>query len=202
MKRLYPVVFVVILGLSLSSCFGPTTLNSLKKTDPVAKQRSYLYGNFYMKKAGVRMSLTIKNLNNNKIFSIDFDYSGLFSKLQKEKIVSLDPGKYVIDQIRVTTNAGQNSKTTAYDFRYSEYRRPFVLEPGKKYYLGDFVGTGITMQSKSFIRARWNYIVVNRYEETTREINDNYTNIKEIESQDLFPDLKDLLVKKYLKKKK
>lgn len=127
------------------------------------KQKSYVYGRFALNNSANEIALRIQETKwNGEVYNIAF-YNSL-----RHYVVEVKPGKYYIGKISYIKDTGTESGE--HPITEESPAAEFQLEPGKIYYLGDYLGSSSREFTGNFINYKWRL----------QSIQDNFNNSTEI----------------------
>jgi len=176
------IAFIVLLLQFAVGCVSfSNTLLPETKADP---ESAYLYGNFYLdfnvnSTSHLRMGAVFEAVDASKKYSIEFERS------QTLVAVAVEPGNYVLTKMVFATWDYELSGEEP--FTDGPLARPFLVEPGKAYYLADFAGFAYTTSTGTSVKQSWRLkSVKDNYGKTTAEFHETYPGLRQLETKRAF----------------
>lgn len=175
-KQLLRCVGTLAVALLMSGCttFSPT----IGKDAKPEIGKAYVFGRFALQASQsgpgyLRIGVELQEKTNGRGYTMQFDQSG------DPSLVEVKPGTYSLTEFVFAywTYESAGSRPVS-DVRLT---KPFVVEPGKAYYLGDYVGHS---DASRFGVAAWRISSVrDRFASTTDEVREKYPGLRDIEFQ-------------------
>jgi hypothetical protein len=179
------IVSAFLLFSTLSGCvtYAPT----LKPIETLKPTVGYIYARLTLHREsrfarGLRIGLILEEKETAETYTLQFQTS---KKESGVSVIAVKPGIYKISKISfargdfsaLTTSVGEkpiNDPRLTTEFR---------VEPGKAYYVGDFVGrTSADYYVVSMVQHWQMQSVANNYDNTTNELKEKFLNFKEIDT--------------------
>ncbi len=151
------------------------------RDSPAEADSGYIYGRFTLTTPEssslggglVKMGLVVADTRTGLPYTIQFLRSRQIS------VVAVRPGTYTLSKLAF---GGANSETMGEEtLTHEKLTKEFRVEPGKVYYIGDFLG--LTNRPSIFSKVDWSLQSIrNNYEATTRDFKQRFPKFQNVES--------------------
>lgn len=178
-KKIAGALLVVI---ALSGCVNYAS--NVKRTETADPTVGYVYGRFNLtpvSSLNARIGLVVQEEQTGETYTI------LFHRARKSPVAvtAMKPGVYTLTKFSFAKKDLFVMGTELRDSVITDQRlaKPFRVEPGKAYYIGDFVGQSSVEYGYSIHTFHWKIRSIrNNYEDSTEELKGKYPNLKDVET--------------------
>lgn len=180
-KNLAPhtkIASTLLLAIALSGCVNYAS--TVKRTEALDPTVGYVYGRFNLTPASslnARIGLVVQEDQTKETYTLLFHRA----RSSPVSITAIKPGLYTLAKFSFAKKDLFIMGTELRDSVITDQRlaTPFRVEPGKAYYIGDFVG----QSTQEFNYFSWKINSIhNNYRRSTEELKEKFPNLNEIET--------------------